>query len=95
MKNKRYIVTPEHPELKHGIILEFSTHSNDHHTPSNMWAASNVQIDVQLEKGYIKEIQEPEFTRAELKEIVYHIFGGDKQIVYHKINEYLTNYKNG
>jgi uncharacterized protein YqfB (UPF0267 family) len=44
---------------------------------------------VKMDGANFKEVEKKEFTKSELKDIVFGIFGGDKQTVYSKINQYL------
>ena len=62
----KYITTDKHPELKENMILEHSIHGNQHYTPSNMYHATDQQIVVMVEKGFIKEAEQPEFTKSDM-----------------------------
>ena len=67
----KYITTDTHPELKEGIMLEYSTHGQQHYTGSNMYHATHHQVKALLEKGYIKEVEEKEFTKSDMESVVY------------------------
>ena len=62
----KYITTDKHPELKEGIMLEYSTHGQQYYTGSNMYHATHHQVKALLEKGYIKEVEEKEFTKSDM-----------------------------
>lgn len=85
MKTKKYITTDKHPELKEGIALTFS----DNRIVYEGFYLE-IRLDSALEKGYIKEVQDQEFTRDQLKEIVHGIFGGNKETVHTRIDAYLS-----
>ena len=71
MKTKKYITTDKHPELKEGVIFKeeginmyFSNETRLFMSEfySNLWASNN----------WIKEVQEPEYTRDDMIELIEH-----------------------
>ena len=70
MKNKKYITTDKHPEFKEGIKIVQTSGKIEKEEMfrdlSGLWNAAKYIIDNALEKGYIKEVQEPEFTRDDM-----------------------------
>ncbi len=83
MKTKKYITTDKHPQLKEGIALTFS----DNRIVYEGFYLE-IRLDSALEKGYIKEVQEPEFTRDELKDIIYSMYGGSKKKVFKDVDSH-------
>ena len=61
----KYITTDKHPELKCGIILECISNLNGLYRSKDGWSAMYIG-KVELSKGYIKELQEPEFTKDDM-----------------------------
>ena len=66
---KKYITTDKHPELKKGIIFNhederssYCLHSCDE--SENIYIEQHVKNG--LANGYIKELQEPEFTKDDM-----------------------------
>ena len=76
MKNKKYITTDKHPELKEGIILKWGSDQ-----PAGLYSQNGMYIespiDSGLENGYIKEVQYPEFTKDEMIDFGEHMQGQD------------------
>ena len=65
MKTKKYITTDKHPELKEGLILKSETgQPSCLYTCDGMYIENDIKLG--LKKGYIKEVQEPEFTRGDM-----------------------------
>ena len=65
----KYITTDKHPELKEGIMLEYSAHGQQYYTGSNMYHATHHQVKALLEKGYIKEVEEKKYTLNEIVDL--------------------------
>ena len=66
----KYITTDKHPELKGGLILEFAENKSClllNYTGFYL----EVGINETLEKGYIKELQEKEFTEDDMIDFVH------------------------
>ena len=76
----KYITTDKHPELKEGLILE-SNYCFD--IIINYGAAADIKDNntmkysssYMLEKGYIKEVQEKDWTDADMIEFTNRISG--------------------
>jgi len=63
---KKYITTDKHPELKEGIIFNGSMLGNCS-ALSHCRAYMNMEeLHDSLQMGYIKELQEPEFTKDDM-----------------------------
>ena len=72
MKTK-YITTELHPELKEGIIFEQSQNRNSYCVhpatdKSSLYMEQHTKKG--LEKGYIKEVQEPKWTDQDMIDFV-------------------------
>ena len=61
----KYITTDKHPELKGGRIID-AEHS------AYFVVDKNRPFITDIEKGYIKEVQEPEFTKNETIDFARH-----------------------
>ena len=69
MKDRKYIVTDKHPELKEGVIFEQSLSRPDMYVsakPNDTTYIPDFDTVMLLEKGFICEVQEPEFTRDDM-----------------------------
>ena len=69
---KKYKTTKKHPCCKEGLIIRSSC--------DNIWIEDNeyefdydYPIEMALEDGWIEEIKEPEFTKDDMINFVYHI----------------------
>ena len=63
----KYETTNKHPELKEGLILEYWSDSSMWVCgPSKFYKVMVNQLEALLEKGYIKEEGEPEFTKSDM-----------------------------
>ena len=63
---KKYITTDKHPELKEGVIIFKGLYS--YRTNFFLELRNEFDVDTWLEKGYIKELQEKEFTKDDMIE---------------------------
>ena len=63
----KYITTDTHPELKEGIEFEKSIDYNDFYQSELGWTfILDDHFNECIENGYIKELQEPEFTKDDM-----------------------------
>ena len=60
---KKYIVTDKHPELKEGVILSELDISDIYYLANSY----EHYVEEDIEKGYIKELLEPEFTKDDME----------------------------
>ena len=70
---KKYRVTEKHEYLKEGLILSNYIDSNRYYSPQSNYgvtSCSNYEIDMFKKDDWIKEIQEPEFTKDEVIHIL-------------------------
>ena len=79
----KYITTDKHPDLKEGVIFRRSLSRNDMYVSDvlEMTYFPSFDFDILLEKGYIKEVEEKEFTKSDM--IGFHFFATE----YNKIGE--------
>ena len=63
-KIMKYITTDKHSELKKGLIFEAEY-------PAYFVVWHNRDIETDLKHGYIKEVQEKEFTRGDMIAFTY------------------------
>ena len=67
----KYITTSKHPELKEGLIFEYWSDSAQWVCgPSKFYKVMVNQLEALLEKGYIKEVEEPEFTKTDIEDAI-------------------------
>ena len=74
-----YITTKEHPIFKEGIHFKINLESSYDLSAFRMTGISEtfyesiVQCDTELwlRKGYIKEVEKPEFTKSDIADAVY------------------------
>lgn len=73
-KMKKYRTTETHPELKEGIEIKlFSDRhagGNRYSTSRGLYIIAEYQLKMESEKGYLEEIQEPEFTENQVLDII-------------------------
>lgn len=71
----KYITTEKHPELKEGIEIT----CNDHSAAPYEYLISRGRLELHsftpdLENGYIKEVEEKEFTKSDAKLAIDYCF---------------------
>jgi len=64
---KKYITTDKHPELKEGCLIQYLTHDNAWYTVSGFFCYEGEQLNYAVKNGYIKELQEKEFTKDDME----------------------------
>jgi hypothetical protein len=64
---KKYITTSKHPELKEGVLIDFNGFFD-----IDGWTIYNKDLKIEswLEKGYIKRLEEKEFTKSDMIDFV-------------------------
>jgi hypothetical protein len=65
---KKYKTTSKHPGYKEGLIIKLSSNDNSYLEDHDYDFYYDFPIDLALKKGWIEEIQEPEFTRNDMIE---------------------------
>lgn len=93
----KYITTDKHPEFKKGIEISISggniQKEEMYRDAVGKWKANDLIITNCIEKGYIKEVEEPEFTKSDLIEICYMRFGGNRKYFEKHLNITIGNWK--
>ena len=69
----KFITTDKHPELKEGVVFRLSKSRNDMYVSkiSTITYIAAFDLDVLIEKNYIKGVEEKEFTRTDIAHAVY------------------------
>lgn len=68
----KYITTDTHPELKEGIEIKYWENDSTWRTATTgLFRLTELQKDAELREGYIKELQEPEFTKDDMIEFAF------------------------
>ena len=67
---KTYITTKEHPEFKESVKLTGNESQYEFPLGHKTFYCGQHTIDLWLKKGYIKEVEKPEFTKSDVLEIV-------------------------
>ena len=82
----KYITTDKHPELKEGRIIdaEYSAY---------FVVDKNRPFITDIEKGYIKEVQEKEFTKDDMIELIRFDFNSPKWDPKEVLMEFLNQRK--
>lgn len=63
----KFETTDTHPELKEGLTMRYTSYDDRWSVePSNLYSCTDIQKDGLLEDGYIKEVQEKEFTKDDM-----------------------------
>ena len=72
----KYITTDKHPELKEGIKFKECTGVDNYVKYSSkrrFYFLSHNQLQAEISKGYIKEVEEKEFTKSDMIEFSIHV----------------------
>ena len=74
----KYITTDKHPELKKGLELDYwAVDDTWRARPSSFYQCSDTQFQYLLAKGYIKEVEEKEFTISDIDDFLSYYFNAD------------------
>ena len=83
----KYITTDKHPELNEGIILQENA-AHDGHLTEYYATYHKTDIEHMSEKGYIKEVEEKEYTKSDMINFGQY-YGNHTQGLETAFNEYL------
>jgi hypothetical protein len=67
----KYITTDKHPELKKGIVFQKRLQNRNYYSPTGFVAIESEDIIASVSNGFIKELQEPEFTKDDMIDFVH------------------------
>ena len=70
----KYITTDKHPELKEGIIMHFESNGESWYSETRLYSYKLNQFEYAKEQGYIKEVEEKEFTKSEMIEFLIDVY---------------------
>ncbi len=87
-----FITTNKHPELKEGLIFEYWSDSGLWVCgPSNFYKVMVNQLEALLEKGYIKEVEKPEFTKSDMIDLVRYDLSDTLWAARDVVNDWIKN----
>ena len=70
----KYITTNKHPDLKKGVIFNGTDKQYEFKLGYKTFYCGQPTIDIWLKKGYIKEVEKPEFTKADNIDLIIYTF---------------------
>ena len=73
--NMKYITIDKHPDIKEGTIFRKSEGRTQMYVSetSCITYITESDLDESIEKGYIKEVEEKEFTKSDMIEFYIHV----------------------
>ena len=74
---KNYVTTKENPIFKEGIKFKSESHSYISIRFSRNQDVKELEISTLLEKGYIKEVEDKQFTKSDIEDFLSYYFNAD------------------